>query len=582
MKSSPSTIIRAAIYARVSSERQAQEETIESQVAALRERVSRDGHTLDDALCFLDDGVTGSTLLRPALERLRDQAYVGGFQKLYVHSPDRLARQYAYQFLLIEELGKNGVEVEFLNRSIGDSPEEKMLLQIQGTFAEYERAKIVERSRRGRRYAATRGLVSALGQAPYGYRYIPARDREGVAAYEIQEEHAAVIKQIFEWIGRDRISICEATRRLRNKGIPTPKGQPVWDRSSVWGMLKNPAYQGLAAFGKSRVGPRRPQAKLHRGQTSTPRRTGSMYETQPGEQIIIPVPAIVSPELFATVQDQLNENRLHSRERKDGVQHLLQGLLECECCGYAYSGSKVHRSSARGKVSYGYYRCVGTDAYRFGGKRICDNNQVRMDKLDDAVWNDACTLLRHPKLLRKEYERRLAAPEGSHGELSLKKQINNAQKSVSRLIDAYTDGIIKHDEFEPRMTQARKRLSELESTQEALQSRHREQVALREALACLDTFVETISVKLETADLVTRREILRTLVERVVITPDQARVVYRINFPLFAKNPKNEFISQYCWRREAVASGTQKRCSDPEKGTQKLHAIARATPPSNE
>jgi site-specific DNA recombinase len=150
----PPSAVRVAIYARVSSEQQAQEQTIASQVAALRQRVADDGFELPDELCFLDEGLSGSTLMRPALERLRDAAYVGAFQKLYVHSPDRLARRYAYQVLLVDELTKHGVEIAFLNRAIGVSPEEDLLLQMQGMFAEYERAKILERSRRGKRHAA--------------------------------------------------------------------------------------------------------------------------------------------------------------------------------------------------------------------------------------------------------------------------------------------------------------------------------------------------------------------------------------------------------------------------------------------
>ena len=164
MNQLPKTISvpRVALYARVSSEHQAQEQTIASQVLALRERIAADGLTLDEEFCFLDDGVSGATLARPALERLRDMAYAGGFQKLYVHSPDRLARRYAYQVLLVDELRRHSVEIVFLNRAIGVSPEEDLLLQMQGMFAEYERAKILERSRRGKRYAAQRGVVNVL------------------------------------------------------------------------------------------------------------------------------------------------------------------------------------------------------------------------------------------------------------------------------------------------------------------------------------------------------------------------------------------------------------------------------------
>jgi site-specific DNA recombinase len=556
MTTTSSSAVRVAIYARVSSDQQAQEQTIESQVAALRERVAGDGHILDEELCFLDDGVSGSTLKRPALERLRDLAYVGGFQKLYVHSPDRLARRYAYQVLVVEELNKHGVQIEFLNRAIGVSPEEDLLLQMQGMFAEYERAKIMERSRRGKRHAASRGSVNVLCGAPYGYRYIAKRDGGGQAAYEIRDEQAAVVKQIFEWVGRDRISIGEVARRLKAEGIPTATGKSWWDRTSIWGMLKNPAYKGSAAFGKTRTGPRRPQLRTQRGDPKIPRRTGSTYDTDPTEQVAIPVPAIVSEELFAAVEDQLTENRLRGRERRRGARYLLQGLLECDCCGYAYYGKKVSSGSAKGKVPYAYYRCVGTDAYRFGGKRVCHNKQVRTDKLDQAVWDDACQLLSNPTLLRKEYERRLAEPRSSAGEQSLRKQVANVQRTVNRLIDAYADGVLTRQEFEPRVERARKRLADLEAKLETLQTQTREQASLREALACLDSFADTIHTNLDEADWTTRREILRTLIDRIVIEADQIRIVYRINFPLFAKKASNagtERVLHFCWRSDFTA-----------------------------
>jgi len=158
--------LRVGIYARVSSDQQAEKRTIQSQISALRERVETDRHALTESLCFLDDGVSGATLTRPALEKLRDTAYAGGIHKLYVHSPDRLARKYAWQVLLLDELQSCGVEIVFLNHTMGASPEEDLLLQMQGMFAEYERAKILERSRRGKRHAAQRGSVNVLSGAP--------------------------------------------------------------------------------------------------------------------------------------------------------------------------------------------------------------------------------------------------------------------------------------------------------------------------------------------------------------------------------------------------------------------------------
>ena len=552
---SPSDL-QAAIYARVSSDAQAEEQTIDSQIAALREQVVKDNVSLRDEHCFLDDGISGSTLNRPALERLRDAAYVGGFQRLYVHSPDRLARKYAYQVLLVDELQKHGIDIVFLNRAIGASPEEDLFLQMQGMFAEYERAKIMERSRRGKRHAATRGSVNVLSAAPYGYRYITRREGDGQAAYEIDDGPAAVVRQVFEWVGRDRLSIGEVTRRLRAQGVKTATNKDWWDRTSVWGMLKNPAYKGFAAFGKTRTGPRRPQLRTQRGHSKTPRRTGSTYDTDAREQVSIPVPAIVSEELFAAVETQLTENRQRGRESRRGAKYLLQGLVACACCGYAYYGKPVSRASAKGKVPYAYYRCVGTDAYRFGGQRVCENKQARTDKLEEAVWQDACELLRHPQLLRKEYERRLAAPPDSSSQSSLKKQIAAAQRSVDRLIDAYADGVLARGEFDPRLERARQRLSTLNEQLRELETESREQSALRDALACLDGFTESIASNLETADWTTRREILRTLIDRVLIEQEHIRIVYRINFPLFAKKASKagtEKVLHFCWRGDFTA-----------------------------
>jgi len=335
-----SLFARVGIYARVSSDQQAEQQTIQSQVSALRERVAADGHSLPEQLCFLDDGVSGATLTRPALEKLRDTAYAGSLQKLYVHSPDRLARKYAWQVLLVDELHSHGVEIVFLNHTMGASPEEDLLLQMQGMFAEYERAKILERSRRGRRHAAQRGSVNVLSGAPYGYRYITKQEGHGTAAYGVVEAQAAVVRQVFEWVGLDRLSLGEVSRRLKKRGVRTATGKTWWDRATVWGMLKNTAYMGSAAFGKTRTGERRKRPMRQRGYSRTPRRCGSTYDTSKDDWLLIPVPAIVDEALFETVHEQLDANRQQASERKRGARYLLQGLVKCSCCGYAYYGKK--------------------------------------------------------------------------------------------------------------------------------------------------------------------------------------------------------------------------------------------------
>jgi site-specific DNA recombinase len=212
--------MRIGLYARVSSDRQVEERTIASQLAAVRERIAADGGRIDPELEFIDDGCSGATLLRPALERLRDQAAQAALDRLYVHSPDRLARNFAYQVLLLDELGHFGVEVIFLNHALGASPESDMLLQMQGVIAEYERAKIKERVRRGKLHAARLGQVSVLAGAPYGYRYIRKHEGGGQARYEIIPTEARVVQQIFAWVARERLSLREVARRLEADGVP--------------------------------------------------------------------------------------------------------------------------------------------------------------------------------------------------------------------------------------------------------------------------------------------------------------------------------------------------------------------------
>src|SRR3989442_5989930 len=263
---------QVAISARVSSEQQAAATTIASQVATLRERVALDGLVLPDTMQFLDEGYSGATLVRPALERLRDVIAAGAIDRLYVHSPDRLARKYAYQVLLVDEFRRAGVEVIFLNRALGQSPEDDLLLQVQGMIAEYERAKIIERHRRGKRHAARVGTVNVLSGAPYGYRYVTKYEGGGQARYEPIPDEVRVVRQVFDWVGRDRLTIGEVCRRLTQAGEVTRTGKTVWDRSAVWGMLKNPAYRGHAAFGKTRQEPLGPRLRPQRNRPVQPRR----------------------------------------------------------------------------------------------------------------------------------------------------------------------------------------------------------------------------------------------------------------------------------------------------------------------
>jgi site-specific DNA recombinase len=543
--------IRAALYARVSSEQQAQAGTIHSQIQAVVDRAGKDGVAIDAELRFVDEGHSGATLIRPALERLRDSAAAGAIDRLYVLCPDRLARSYAYQMLLVDELQRCGVELVFVNRELGKSPEDNLLLQVQGMVAEYERAKIIERCRRGKLHAARQGSVNVLGGAPYGYRYIPAAEGLAGAQYNVHLPEAAVVQQMFAWIGLERASIGQVCKWLKTRGISSPKGKDYWDRSTVWGILKNPAYKGAAAFGKTRMGSMRPRLRGGRNRHEQPRNGQSAYDQPSEDWISIAVPAIVDDSLFNAVATQLEENRKRNRAGKRGARYLLQGIVVCKCCGYAYYGKQISLSGGKGKRrDYGYYRCVGTDAYRFGGQRICANKQVRQDLLDQAVWKDVRSVLADPARVERELNRRFDGQSGDDQQMADQKftaQIDKVRRGIARLIDAYGEGLVDKNEFEPRITSAKQRLSQL---QEQLQSRIDQQARAKELRLVIDnleTFSREVTASLDEADWSKRREIIRTLVKRVEVENEQVRIVYRVDLRPFDSSPERGVL-HYCWR----------------------------------
>jgi site-specific DNA recombinase len=520
----PPASLQAAIYARVSSDQQAERHTIDSQLSDLRARASQDGHHVRDDLLFIDNGHSGASLVRPALERLRDLISLSALDIVYVHAPDRLARSYAHQVLLLEEFAHAGTQVVFLNRPIGDSPEDSLLLQLQGMFAEYERAKVLERSRRGKRHRARAGAVSVLSRAPFGYRYVTREAGGGDARYEIDEDAAGVVRRIFAWVGHERLTLAAVCRRLHAASIPSPSGNAHWSRAMIHTMLLNPAYAGRAIYGRRRCVPW--QAPLHppRGHGGLPRRPFRQIPAAAEQHIGVPVPAIIDEALFASAAERLEANRQRNRERLAGVRYLLRGLLVCQKCGYGFTGHH-HRGRWR------YYRCCGTDRSRFHGQLRCDARLVAVEPLDQAVWAEVCRLLEDPARVPGEHQRRLDAVPANPRRLELdvlERQIAKARRAIDRLIDGYAEGLIEKPEFEPRIAERRSRAARLEAEAGALQVAEEQARSLQLVIGKLGLFAEMVRDRLEAADWPTMRDIICTLVKRIEVADDVVRVVFRV------------------------------------------------------
>ena len=333
----------------------------------------------------------------------------------------------------------------------------------------------------------------------------------------------------------------------------------------VWATLKNPAYRGTAAFGKTRAGELKPQRlRPQRGRPEQPRRPVSRVDTVSEEQILIDVPGLVSEDLFGAVQAQLEENRQRRRDRPGGGRYLLQGMVVCKRCGYGCYGKPTSRASAKGKdkVPYAYYRCTGSDAYRFGGQRLCWNKQIRTDMLDAAVWEDVRQLLSEPERVQREYERRLQGAETGPGQEveHLGKLVSNVKKMISRLIDAYGEGLLDKSEFEPRISAARARLAKLEDEHRQQIGEAAQEAELRLVIGQLEEFSRRVSQELQEPNWETRREIVRALVKKVEIDEQEVRIVYRVSPSPFEGGPQ-QGRSQHCWGRDQHTTPSSQRPS---------------------
>jgi site-specific DNA recombinase len=517
----------AAIYARVSSEQQREANTIASQTASLLEFAKSQDQEVPKEWVFEDDGYSGATLERPGLEHVRDLAAEGQIQVVLAYSPDRLSRKYAYQILLIEELAHNGVETLFVKAPQGSSAEDQLLVQFQGMIAEYERAQILERSRRGKRHRAQSGEVSVMSGAPYGYRYIRKTD-EAPAAYAVLEDEARVVQRIYEMYTAEGLSIGKITRRINAEGIPTRKASARWERSTVWAVLRNSAYRGVACFGKTCASSRariiRPQRR--RG-VATPSMTAG-HERPREEWIEIPVPALVSEESFALAQELLQENKIRSR-RRTIEPSIVQGMVSCQKCGYAFSRTSTYTSARK----IHYYKCIGSDSWRKLGGPVCDNGRfVRQDLLDHIVWTEVVRLLEDPTLIQQELDRRLAAARSSDPakkrEQSLQRELVHMGRSIERLLRAYQEALMSIEELRERMPALRQREQKLRAELQAIADQANDRAVFLRLAETLTAFLARLHRAADTLSITERQRIVRLVVKDVLIGDDTITIRHSI------------------------------------------------------
>jgi len=520
--------VKIGLYARVSSEKQAQERTIESQIATILDYAESKQEKIEPELYFIDDGFSGSSLERSGLDRLRDKALAGLVSKVYVLAPDRLSRKSAHQILLIEEMKRLGVDFAFVNRDIGDTPEDQMLLQIQGIVAEYEREKILERSRRGKLYAAKKGKVNVLSGAPYGYYYKKVTETED-AAYIIHLTESIVVKEAYNLYCNEGKSIGQIAKEFTKKGYPTRAGKTFWERSVIWAMLKNPAYMGKAAFRKTKRVRRIKKTKLAIESKNPLRSEFSSPRDRPKEEwIYIAVPAIVDEKTFEYAQIRLKSNIKLSPRNNKKHNYLLSGLLRCKTCGYSIYGKPASNS----KYKRLYYRCMGQDGHRWPDGRVCKGHPVRTEAIDELVWESVKGLVLDPQALIEEYQNRLGRPSQEPIIDSKIIDLKRLKAERSRLIDLFEIGLVEKDEIESKLKSNKAKIEQIENEISYLKKEKREREQVLTVISNLEDFSSKIKENLDELDFERKKQIVRLLVEEVEIDTIKEEINVKHIIPL--------------------------------------------------
>lgn len=493
------------MYARVSTDEQRQGHTIESQIAELERFAAEKGWAA--TAIYKDEGWSGAILARPELDRLRDDVAKGLFDAVLINDVDRLARNVSHLGIIKCDLEQQGIKVIFRKLPAESSPTHNLLVNILGSFAEFERELIADRTRRGRRHKVEvrKQFIGAI--PPYGFIYVPKASSSGKEGrLELSDEEAEVVRCIYQWADEEGLSAHKVVERLNRMKMPTRKGGPKWQKSSVLRILRSEVYAGVWYYNKFKKSyPRLPPGR--NGQKTELRRRPKV------EWIPLALPEhlrIIDRNQWERVQRQLDRNIAFS-PRNARHQYLLKGLVQCGGCGARYIGDPSHGMF--------YYRCLA---------RCRRSPAIKEDFLNDTVWSAVREALQNPNLIAEQVEglREKLAESGkrSIGPLrSIERTFHQLDKEESRILEAYRLEILSQE-------QLRQELEKIQAKRTLLESRKRE---LEEAVPripaavlrqSLRTYCKAVSTKMETMDFDDKQKLLRMLVRRVDFESERVKI----------------------------------------------------------
>lgn len=512
-----------AIYARVSTQRQAQAQTIEQQLERLRAHIRSQGWDLAPEHVFRDDGYSGASLNRPGLDRLRDAVRAGEVDRALITDPDRLARNYVHQMVLLEELERRGCQVLFLDRPMSQDPHDQLVLQIRGAVAEYERTLIAERMRRGRQMKLRAGSLLPWTRPPYGYRVNPDHPRDP-AGVRVDPAEAAVIQDLFARYDEPSASLFALALHVQALGVLTPRGRRRWNPATIRGLLSNPAYAGQVYAGRTRA--RAPQ--IRRSATHPIGRPSSSATTLPPEEWmpVATVPALITPEQFARAQAKLAQNRSFARRNNHAHDYLLRALVSCGVC----QSSCLGRRSPPG---YAYYLCRAKGhPLRTCRDERCSSRYIPADALDELVWADLCELLAHPERIAYALERARGGhwlPQELHARREqLRRGQVHLEGQIERLTQAYLSAAIALPEYQRRRQELDGKIRALATQAQQLDAQVDHHAELAGLTTSITAFCQRVRTGLTHATFAQKRTLVELLIDRVVVTHDEVEIRYVI------------------------------------------------------
>jgi site-specific DNA recombinase len=513
--------MRVALYARVSSEQQEQRGTVASQLDALRAYAVEHHMEISEEYVCVDDGYSGARLDRPALDRLRDGARLSAFEAVLVLCPDRLARKYAYQILIIEELERFGVSVQFLDNPLPTDPNAQLLVQMQGIIAEYERTKIAERNRRGRLFRLRQG-EALFWRVPYGYRRIP---RQGTIppSIEIDEATAVWVREIFRWHVDEQLSTRVIAQRLAQQGIPSPIGKTQWSIATVHRLLHNEAYIGNLAYNRREKG----LPPIRRGWGKEPRTHARVRPRE--EWIILSIPPLIDAAMLARSLEIHGDNSRFSPRRLREERWLLRRLVRCGVCGRAMACQELRAVNG---TAHQYYSCQRRGL--LPDDERCTQRRVRAEALDQLIWAEVRRHLEDPATLTRAY--RQAGVDGERVDedaLSvrfrhLERRQRDLDKEETRLLDVYQAGLVDLAQLTRRHNVLQEKRHRLEQEQRVLTSQLATAGNQRTIADGLETFSRHVHARLRGLTFHEKQALVRLVVDKVTVRDYHVAIYFKI------------------------------------------------------